>query len=163
MPDRGNSLSLRESGAGDEARARNFQLANKDYRSFTFTTYKTAQGKSTCMQRIPWCTARFAHSRGTSGGRFLSHEILDRIARLTQVPLAALCDKVRPSMPDHSTLMKFFYFKGQRTLQSVTGAGAWRSGLVAASTLAGLFSLPVCAQQAYQQQADQATPVVVQP
>ena len=35
---------------------------------------------------------------------------------------------------------------------------AWRSGLIAGSTLAGLFSLPVCAQQ-----ADPATPVVVQP
>jgi uncharacterized protein (DUF305 family) len=59
--------------------------------------------------------------------------------------------------------MKSFYFKGQRKLQSVMGGGAWRSGLVAASTLAGLFSLPVCAQQAEQQQADQGTPVVVQP
>src|SRR6266568_9252146 len=38
------------------------------------------------------------------------------------------------------------------------GGGAWRSGLVAAGTLAGLFSLPVCAQQ-----ADPGTPVVVQP
>jgi uncharacterized protein (DUF305 family) len=54
--------------------------------------------------------------------------------------------------------MKSFYFKGQRKLQSVMGGGAWRSGLVAASTLAGLFSLPVCAQQ-----ADSGTPVVVQP
>ena len=35
---------------------------------------------------------------------------------------------------------------------------AWRSGLMVAVTLAGLFSLPVCAQQ-----ADSATPVVVQP
>jgi uncharacterized protein (DUF305 family) len=35
---------------------------------------------------------------------------------------------------------------------------AWRSGLMAGSTLASLFSLPVCAQQ-----ADPATPVVVQP
>jgi len=35
---------------------------------------------------------------------------------------------------------------------------AWRSGLMAGSTFAGLFSLPVCAQQ-----ADPATPVVVQP
>ncbi len=34
----------------------------------------------------------------------------------------------------------------------------WRSGLVAASTLAALFSLPVCAQQ-----VDPAPPVVVQP
>src|SRR5713101_8343163 len=54
--------------------------------------------------------------------------------------------------------MKSFYFKGQRKLQSVMGGGAWRSGLLAASTLAGLFSLPVCAQQ-----ADPGTPVVVQP
>src|ERR1700687_5940284 len=59
--------------------------------------------------------------------------------------------------------MKSFYFKGQRKLQSVRGGGAWRSGLVAASSLAGLFSLPVCAQQAERQQADQGTPVVVQP
>src|SRR5437016_3864453 len=59
--------------------------------------------------------------------------------------------------------MKSFYFKGQRKLQSVTTGGAWRSGLVAASTLAGFFSLPVCAQQADQQQADRGTPVVVQP
>jgi uncharacterized protein (DUF305 family) len=35
---------------------------------------------------------------------------------------------------------------------------AWRSGLIAATSLAGLFSLPVCGQQ-----ADPATPVVVQP
>src|SRR6202165_5957470 len=54
--------------------------------------------------------------------------------------------------------MKSFYFKGQRKLKLVMGGGAWRSGLVAASTLAGLFSLPVCAQQ-----ADPGTPVVVQP
>jgi uncharacterized protein (DUF305 family) len=54
--------------------------------------------------------------------------------------------------------MKFFYFKGQRELQSVMGGRAWRGGLVAASTLAGLFSLTVCAQQ-----ADPGTPVVVQP
>jgi uncharacterized protein (DUF305 family) len=59
--------------------------------------------------------------------------------------------------------MKSFYFKGQRKLQSVMGGGAWRSGLVAAITLAGLFSLTVCAQQAEQQQADQGTPVMVQP
>src|SRR5712691_3299293 len=59
--------------------------------------------------------------------------------------------------------MKSFYFRGQRQLQSVMRGRAWRSGLVAASTLAGLFTLPVCAQQAEQQQADQGTPVVVQP
>src|SRR6202171_4699413 len=59
--------------------------------------------------------------------------------------------------------MKSFYFKGQRKLRSVMGGGVWRSGLVAASTLAGLFSLPVCAQQAEQQQTGQGTPVVVQP
>jgi uncharacterized protein (DUF305 family) len=82
---------------------------------------------------------------------------------LTQVPLAALCDKVKPSMLNHFAPMKSFYFKGQRKLQSVMGGGAWRSGILAASTLTGLFSLPVCAQQAGQQQADPATPVVVQP
>jgi uncharacterized protein (DUF305 family) len=59
--------------------------------------------------------------------------------------------------------MNSFYFKGQRKLESVTGGGAWRSGLVAAIALAVLFSLTVHAQQAGQQQADQGTPVVVQP
>ncbi|MDX6530421.1 MAG: hypothetical protein QOH41_2711 [Blastocatellia bacterium] len=54
--------------------------------------------------------------------------------------------------------MKSFYFKGQRKLRSLMGGGTWRSRLVAASTLAGLFALPVCAQQ-----LDQGTPVVVQP
>src|SRR2546428_11437262 len=54
--------------------------------------------------------------------------------------------------------MKSFYLKSERKLQSVIRGAAWRSGLVAASTLAGLFSLPVCAQQ-----NNPATPVVVQP
>ena len=54
--------------------------------------------------------------------------------------------------------MKYFYFKGQRKLQAVMGGGAWPGGLVAAGTLAGLFSLTVCAQQ-----ANPATPVIVQP
>src|SRR6266850_6317060 len=53
--------------------------------------------------------------------------------------------------------MNSSYLKWRRQLQSVIGGGAWRSGL-AASTLAGLFSLAVCAQQ-----AEQRTPVVVQP
>jgi uncharacterized protein (DUF305 family) len=74
-------------------------------------------------------------------------------------------------MLNHSRPMKSFYFKGQRKLQSAMRGGAWRSGLIAACTLAGLFSLPVplsvplpvYAQQAEQQQADRATPVVVQP
>jgi uncharacterized protein (DUF305 family) len=47
---------------------------------------------------------------------------------------------------------------GRPTLSSVMRVAAWRSGLIAASALAGSFSLPVCAQQ-----ADPATPVVVQP
>src|SRR4051812_11715165 len=59
--------------------------------------------------------------------------------------------------------MKSFYLKGQRKLQSVMGVGVWRSGLVAASTVAGLFSPMVCPQQAEQQQADKGSPVVVQP
>src|SRR6266480_2965304 len=58
--------------------------------------------------------------------------------------------------------MKSFYFKSQRKPQSVMRRAACLSGmmggLVAASALASLFSLPVCAQQ-----ADPATPVVVQP
>src|SRR5229473_7078098 len=54
--------------------------------------------------------------------------------------------------------MKSFYFEGQGRLQSVVRGGAWRRGLVAASALACLFSLTVCAQQ-----ADRGTPVVVQP
>lgn len=54
--------------------------------------------------------------------------------------------------------MKFPYLKGQRKLQSEMGGRAWRRALPAAITLAGLFSLPVCAQQ-----ADPGTPVVVQP
>src|SRR5881275_1959061 len=54
--------------------------------------------------------------------------------------------------------MKSFCFKGQLKLQSVMGGGAWRSGLVAASAIAGLFSLPI-----YAQQANPAPPVVVQP
>src|SRR5437660_5770864 len=54
--------------------------------------------------------------------------------------------------------MKSFYFNGPRKLRSVIRVGVWRSGLVAASTLASLFSLTVCAQQ-----ADRGTPVVVQP
>src|SRR5216117_3470722 len=54
--------------------------------------------------------------------------------------------------------MKSFCSKGQLKLQSVMGGGARRSGLVAASAIAGLFSLPI-----YAQQADPTPPVVVQP
>jgi uncharacterized protein (DUF305 family) len=59
---------------------------------------------------------------------------------------------------DHSTSIKTFHAKSKRKLRSVMKVSAWRSGLMVGSTLAGLFSLPVCAQQ-----ADPATPVVVQP
>src|SRR6266550_9083881 len=61
-------------------------------------------------------------------------------------------------MLGHSTSIKTFYDRSKRKLRSVMRVSAWRSGLVAASTLAGLFSLPVCAQQ-----TDLGTPVVVQP
>jgi len=61
-------------------------------------------------------------------------------------------------MLDHSTSIKTFHAKSKRKLRSVMKVSAWRSGLMTATTLAGLFSLPVCAQQ-----ADPATPVVVQP
>ncbi|MGH9961084.1 MAG: DUF305 domain-containing protein [Pyrinomonadaceae bacterium] len=46
----------------------------------------------------------------------------------------------------------------ERKLRSVMGGAALRSGIVAATSLPCLFSLPVCAQQ-----AAPATPVVVQP
>jgi len=59
--------------------------------------------------------------------------------------------------------MKSSYSKGQRKLQSVIRGGTWRRRLLAAGTLAGLFSLTVGAQHAERRQADQGTPVVVQP
>jgi uncharacterized protein (DUF305 family) len=55
--------------------------------------------------------------------------------------------------------MKFSNFKVQRKLLLVMRRCVRRSGLVAATIVAALFSLTVCAQQ----QADQGTPVVVQP
>src|SRR5437764_7429595 len=54
--------------------------------------------------------------------------------------------------------MKFFCFKGQRKLPSVMAGGGRRNRLLTAGVLAGLFSLPVCAQQ-----ADPEKPVIVQP
>ena len=36
---------LRKVGAGDEARTRNFQLGNLNFRSFIFNTYKIGSGK----------------------------------------------------------------------------------------------------------------------
>src|SRR2546425_2561773 len=61
-------------------------------------------------------------------------------------------------MLDHSMSITIFHAKSKRKLRSVMKVSAWRSGLMAGSTLLGLFSLPVCAQQ-----SDPATPVVVQP
>ncbi len=61
-------------------------------------------------------------------------------------------------MLDHSMSIRTFHAKSKRKLRSVMKVSAWRSGLMAGSTLLGLFSLPVCAQQ-----ADPGTPVVVQP
>src|SRR6266700_1249224 len=61
-------------------------------------------------------------------------------------------------MLDHSTSMKFSHSKGKRKLRSVMAVAALRSGMIAATTLAGLFSLPVSAQQ-----PAPLTPVVVQP
>jgi uncharacterized protein (DUF305 family) len=61
-------------------------------------------------------------------------------------------------MPDYSTSIKTFHAKSKRKLQSVMKVSAWRSGLLTFTTLAGLLSLPV-----YAQQADPAMPVVVQP
>jgi uncharacterized protein (DUF305 family) len=60
-------------------------------------------------------------------------------------------------MLGHSTI-KSFHAKSKRKLRSVMKVFAGHSGLMAGSMLAGLFPLPVCAQQ-----ANPATPVVVQP
>ena len=69
-----------------------------------------------------------------------------------------LCDKVSHSMFDHSTSMKSSHSEGKRKLRSVVAVAALRSGMVTATTLAGLFSVPVCAQQ-----PAAPAPVVVQP
>jgi uncharacterized protein (DUF305 family) len=61
-------------------------------------------------------------------------------------------------MLDYSTSIETLHAKSKRKLRLVMKASAWRNGLMVAITLAGLLSLPVCAQQ-----ADPATPVVVQP
>jgi uncharacterized protein (DUF305 family) len=62
-------------------------------------------------------------------------------------------------MLEYSTSIKTFHAESKRKLRPVIKVSAWRSGLIAgSSTLVGLFALPVCAQQ-----ADPATPVVVQP
>lgn len=60
-------------------------------------------------------------------------------------------------MLDRSTWIKSPHSEGERKLRAVMRLVAWQRP-VAASTLAALFSLPVCAQQ-----GDPATPVVVQP
>ena len=54
--------------------------------------------------------------------------------------------------------MKGFRFMGKHKLRSLIGIAALWGGFMTACTLAGLYSVPVCAQQ-----ADPATPVVVQP
>ena len=59
-------------------------------------------------------------------------------------------------MDDHSK--SSLHIKGKRKLRSGMKVSALRSGLLAASTLAGLFCLPVCAQQ-----AGTSAPVIVQP
>jgi len=66
--------------------------------------------------------------------------------------LVPLCDNFSYSMFYHSASP--FQLKGKRRLRSVVKVSA----LIVAISLTGLFSLPVCAQQ-----ADPTTPVVVQP
>jgi uncharacterized protein (DUF305 family) len=60
-------------------------------------------------------------------------------------------------MLDDSTSIKIFHARSKRKLRSVMKVSAWRSGLMVASVVAGLFSLPVRAQQ------PDPAPVVVQP
>ena len=54
---------------------------------------------------------------GRRWGTTLSHEIFDRIAGLTQVPLAALCDKVKPSMKPMSDKLQFVVIMVKRRLR----------------------------------------------
>lgn len=61
-------------------------------------------------------------------------------------------------MLDVSRRMKSFHYGAGFALRSVARVAVWRSGLLAAWTLSGWLSLSVLAQQ-----ADPATPVVVQP
>src|SRR5882762_9496910 len=75
-----------------------------------------------------------------------------------QMNFLPLCDIVSYSMFDHSTSMKSYHCKSKRKLRSVMGVAALRNGMITAITLAGLFSVAVCAQQ-----PAPPTPVVVQP
>ena len=61
-------------------------------------------------------------------------------------------------MLDHSTSMKSYHYEDRRKLRLVIGVVPLLSGMITAITLAGWFSLAVCAQQ-----ADPAAAVVVQP
>src|SRR5512132_3779514 len=61
-------------------------------------------------------------------------------------------------MLDYSRSIETLHSKSKRKLRLVMKVSAWRSGLMVAITVAGLFSLPV-----YGQQADSGAPVVVQP
>src|SRR6266536_5375715 len=54
--------------------------------------------------------------------------------------------------------MKSFHLSGRLKLRSGLRVAVWRSGLIVASTFAASLSLPVRAQQ-----ADPASPVIVQP
>lgn len=54
--------------------------------------------------------------------------------------------------------MKFCYLECKRQLRLIVGVALLRTGIVAVTTLPGLVSLPVCAQQ-----PDATAPVVVQP
>lgn len=75
--------------------------------------------------------------------------------------LLPLCDNVNHSKPEHSMLMKSCDSECKRKLRIVLDVAWWRSGrglIVAAFTLCGFFSLPVCAQQ-----SAPPPPVVVQP
>jgi uncharacterized protein (DUF305 family) len=72
--------------------------------------------------------------------------------------LMPLCDKLGRSMLDHSTSMKSYLSQDKRKLRTVMGVAAFGGGMITATTLAGLFSLAVCAQD-----PAPPAPVVVQP
>ena len=61
-------------GAGDEARTRNFQLGNLNFRSFIFNTYKIAQKKCVCMRCIPCMRCLICVSLGDVWGTVLRYD-----------------------------------------------------------------------------------------
>ena len=92
------SSTLRFRRAGDEARTRNLQLGNLNFRSFIFTTYKTAQEKSTCMQRIQCMQCLICVSLGDLWGTV--RQLILRLSKLSECWVKANFNEVNYSTGD---------------------------------------------------------------